>query len=324
VITSSFLARGREGPKIVNWIKESTKMNLIRTAFLASVLSALMAPPCHGQLGLFSKEQLIEFTREWKGERFEDGRPRVPDQILERMKSVSAEEAWTVLRNSGYLHQFESGWQQFNQSADRMVGRAVTAVFMPIRPEVNAVINDHAKAEGRVSSGQNSWVIDTLKPMDLMVVDLFGKVAEATIIGDNLGTSVYTKTGTGVVINGGVRDLTGLREIKGFTGYVRGFHPSESKDIMLMGINVPIRIGNTTVMPGDVILGDPEGVMFIPAHLAQKVVEAAEEVHLRDEWSHMRLREGKYTPGQVDTRWTEEMREDFRQWAEKKKAGVKR
>jgi regulator of RNase E activity RraA len=288
----------------------------------ALALTTPFAWNCWGQLGLFSREQRIDFTRQWKGERFPDGRPRVPDELLKRMKTVSAEEAWTVLRGAGYLHQFEGDWKRFNESPDRMVGRAVTAVFMPVRPEVNEVINEHAKAENRVSSGQNSWVIDTLQPGDVMVVDLFGKVTEATILGDNLGTSIFKKTGSGVVINGGVRDLTGLREIIGFTGYVRGFHPSVTRDVMLMGINVPIRIGNTTIIPGDVVLGDPEGVMFIPPHLAERVADYSEETQLRDEWSHMMLREGKYTPGQIDTRWNEEMQNEFRRWAEKRKAST--
>jgi 4-hydroxy-4-methyl-2-oxoglutarate aldolase len=286
----------------------------------------LLSAGAYGQLGLFSPQQRIELTREWKGERFEDGRPKVPDAILARMKDVSAEEAWAVLNKAGYRDHFESGWMRFNATNKRLVGRVVTAVFMPVRPDLNAVINEHGKAEGRVSTGQNSWVIDTLQPGDVLVVDLFGKY---NFMGDNLATAVFAKSKNGIVVDGGIRDLTGAQRIEGFQGFVRYFHPSSItrgvRNVMLMGINVPIRIGETTVVPGDVVLGDPEGLMFIPAHLAQRVADNAEQAHLRDEWGQMLIREGKYTPGQIDTGWTKQMQEEFGQWVEKHKtSGLKK
>ena len=271
------------------------------------------------QLGMFSPEQRIALTSEWKGERLPDGRPRVPDAILERMKTVSAEEAWAVLKEAKYEHQFEGGWKVINPGP-RLVGRVVTAQFMPVRPDMNAMINKNAQAEGRISKGQNSWVIDTLQPNDILVVDLFGKVVNGTFAGDNLATSIYTKSKTGLVVNGAVRDLTGIAEIKGFIGYVRDFHPSAIAEVMLTGINVPIRLGQTTVLPGDVMVSDPEGLTFIPAHLAEKVADASERTQLRDNWGHQMLREGKYTPGQIDNRWTTPMDAEFDQWAASQKA----
>ena len=271
------------------------------------------------QLGMFSPEQRIALTSEWKGERLPDGRPRVPDAILERMKTVSAEEAWAVLKEAKYEHQFEGGWKVINPGP-RLVGRVVTAQFMPVRPDMNAMINKNAQAEGRISKGQNSWVIDTLQPNDILVVDLFGKVVNGTFAGDNLATSIYAKSKTGLVVNGAVRDLTGIAEIKGFIGYVRDFHPSAIAEVMLTGINVPIRLGQTTVLPGDVMVSDPEGLTFIPAHLAEKVADASERTQLRDNWGHQMLREGKYTPGQIDNRWTTPMDAEFDQWAASQKA----
>jgi 4-hydroxy-4-methyl-2-oxoglutarate aldolase len=270
------------------------------------------------QLGTFSREQRADFTRAWEGERFQDGRPKVPDSILERLGTVSAEQAWGTLRGAGFNHQFEGGWLQFNPVEKRLVGRAVTAVFMPVRPDVNAVIQEHAKRENRVGSGQNSWVIDTLQPGDVLVVDLFGKIADGTFMGDNLATSIFTKSKNGVVVHGGIRDLSGIQEIKGFTGFVRGYHPSAIRDVMLVGINVPIRIGEVTVMPGDVVVSDPEGITFIPPHLAERVASAAELTQARDEWGHTMLRQGKYTPGQIDTRWTPEMEQEFKRWMEQR------
>jgi regulator of RNase E activity RraA len=268
------------------------------------------------QLGMFSKEQRLELTREWKGERFPDGRPKVPDELLERLKTVDAEEAWSVLMKAGYPYQFEGGWKVIN-AGPRLVGRVVTAVFMPVRPDVNAVLIEHGKAEGRVGA-QNSWVIDTLQPGDILVVDLFGKIKDGTFIGDNLGTSMYTKSHTGLIVDGSVRDETGLREIEGFQVYARGVDPSALRNVMLMGINVPTRIGQATVMPGDVAVTDPEGVTFIPPQLCEEVADRAELTHLIDEWGHMMLRQQRYTPGEIDGHWTHQMIEEFNQFCASK------
>lgn len=277
----------------------------------------------HAQLGMFSKEQREELTREWKGERFPDGRPRVPDALLARLKNVTAEEAWGVLQGAGYRYQFEGGWKIINPG-ERLVGRVVTAVFMPLRPDVSAVISDYGKKEGRSQAGgQNAWVIDTLQPNDVLVVDLFGKIKDGTFVGDNLATSIFTKTHTGLVVDGSVRDVSGISEIKGFRCFTRGSDPSALREVTLMGINVPIRIGQVTVLPGDVVVSDPEGLTFIPPHLAERIADSSELTQLRDAWGHEMLREGKYTPGQIDSRWTKEMIEEFNRWAEKQGAKVR-
>ena len=290
-------------------------MNHLKRAGLVVVLS-VAAGSAEAQLGMFTKEQRTAITSEWKGERFPDGRPKVEDATLARMSEVTAEEAWGVLTEAGYKQQFEGGWKEINAGAPgrRLVGRVVTAVFMPLRPDLHAAINEAAAAEARVAKGQNSWVIDTLQPGDVLVVDLFGKIDKGTFIGDNLGTSIFAKTGKGVVVHGSVRDLSGILEIQGFHGFVRDFHPTALADTTLAGINVPIRIGGVTVLPGDVILSDPEGLTFIPAHLAEKVASSSEDVRFRDDWGHDMLRLGKYTPGQIDTRWTDAMEAEFQAW----------
>ena len=279
--------------------------------------AAALTTPAKAQLGLFNDDMRRAVTREWKGERFADGRPKVPDAVLRRLKTVSAEEAWSTLRRAGYRLQFERGWKTVNvQGAERLVGRAVTAVFLPLRPDLNDYVNEIAKQEGRVARGQNSWVIDTLVKDDVMVVDLFGKIENGTIIGDNLATSIMTKTGTGIVVDGAVRDVTGIMSIPGFKVYARDFDPSAIADVTLAGINVPIRIGQATVLPGDIVISDPEGITFVPAHLAQQVADDSELTQLRDRWGHQMLREQKYTPGQIDTQWTPAMIEEFNKWAE--------
>jgi len=267
-----------------------------------------------------SKEELLFLTPEWKGERFPDGRPKVPDAILNRMKLVTLEEAWAVLRNKNYKHQYDEGWVTINPDSV-LVGRAVTATFVPGRPDIHRVIDEkgHSK-DGRVKS-QNSWTIDMLTKRDVYVVDQFGAHEDGPTVGDNLGNSIYAKTGNGVVYDGALRDVNGLKEIGSFTSFFRSYHPSHhlnnpdgELNTTLIGINRPTRIGKATVMPGDVVLGRDGGVIFIPPHLAEKVVKTSEIVRLRDMFGHQRLREQKYTPGQIDSKWSPEIEKDFSAW----------
>ncbi len=292
-------------------------MNKFTLAVALVISLALpLAMPAHAQLDLFSKEQRIEFTPDWHGDRFPDGRPNVPDSVLARLKDVTADEAWDVLQDAGYKNQFEGGWKVINPG-ERLVGRVVTAVFMPQRPDVDSVIRANGKKENRIGD-ENSWIIDILRPGDVLVVDLFGKIRFGTIVGDNLSTAIYAKSHNGLIVDGAVRDVTGIQEIHGFQVYTRGVDPSALEHVMLTGINVPLRIGDATVMPGDIAIGDPEGVTFVPPQLAAKVADDTEMDHLVDEWGHMMLREGKYTPGEIDNTWTPQMIQQFNAWLEKK------
>jgi len=267
-----------------------------------------------------SKADLIFLTPEWKGERFDDGRPKVPDALLKRMKLVTLEEAWAVLRNENYKYQYADGWVTINPDSV-LVGRALTATFMPGRPDIHRVLDKkgHEK-DGRIKS-QNSWPVDMLVKGDVYVVDQFGAHVDGPTIGDNLGNSIFTKSGNGIVYDGAIRDINGLKEIGGFTSFFRTYHPSHhlnnpdgALNTTLVGINQPTRIGMATVMPGDVVLGRDGGVLFIPPHLAEQVVKVSEIVRLRDMFGHQRLREQKYTAGQIDTRWSDEIEKDFSQW----------
>lgn len=267
-----------------------------------------------------SKEEMLFLTPLWTGERFADGRPKVSDALLQRLKSVTLEEAWAVLKNANFKHNYEDGWQTINPDSV-LVGRALTATFMPGRPDIQRVIDDrgHTK-DGRIKS-QNSWPIDMLVKGDVYVVDQFGAHEDGPTIGDNLGNSIYAKTGNGIVYNGAVRDINGLKELGRFTSFFRTYHPSHhlnnpdgELNTTLVGINTPTRIGKATVLPGDVVLGRDGGVIFIPPHLLEKVVKTSEIVRLRDMFGHQRLREQKYTPGQIDNRWSEEIEKDFSKW----------
>lgn len=261
--------------------------------------------------------RVMQCTPKWTGARMEDGRPLVPDDILERMKNVSVTMAWTVTRNAGYRNCYETGlgWQVMYPD-QAIVGRVLTAQYIPMQPDYNREIMDHGHAEGRLGNS-NSWPIDMLQKGDVYVADGFGKVLDGTLIGDNLGNAIYARSGKGVIFNAGVRDLEGLEEIEGFNAWHKGADPSYLKEEMLSAINVPIRIGRAVACPGDVVLAKREGIVFIPAHLAEKVVTESEAITLRDMFGHQRLKEGKYTPGQIDSRWTPEIREDFRGWLKK-------
>lgn len=287
-------------------------MKTTASLLLSLLLTFIIVSNCAGQA--ISREALIFYTEEWTGERFEDGRPMVSDELLERMKIVSIEQAWGVLRGEGFHNQFEGEWQMIHED-EPIIGRALTAQYMPARPDLQKRMTDRGHAEGRIGAA-NSWPIDMLTRGDVYVADAFGKIVDGTLIGDNLGNAIFANSGNGVVFDGSLRDLGGLEEIEGFNAFVRGWHPSYLQQTMLTGLNTPIRIGQATVLPGDVVLARREGVIFIPAHLAAKVVESAEVVILRDQFGHQRLREGAYTPGQIDTRWTDDIREDFFTWLE--------
>ena len=261
------------------------------------------------------RDLIVELTPQWNGERFDDGRPRVPDNILSRLEKVSTEEAWAVCHLKEYKYQFEAGLKAMHP--DRiLVGRAVTAVFVPTRPDLHDHLMDfgHEK-EGRIG-WMNSWVIETLVKDDVIVVDLFDKIFEGTYSGGNLSTAIATRTGRGQVIWGGIRDLQQIYGIKNFQTFYRGYDPTGIRDVTLVGMNVPCRIGSAICMPGDVVFGTMAGVLFVPPHLAEEAAVNAEKTKLREIFGLQRLRDRIYTSAQMDTKWTDEIEADFADWRE--------
>ncbi len=261
------------------------------------------------------RDWLVQLTPSWTGERFDSGRPKVAEEVLTRLRAATTEQAWQVLRSHGYHRQFVGGWLQTHPGTV-LVGRAVTSFFLPHRPDLDQVVVQAGAAEGNLAGDrQNSWIIETLVPGDVMVTDIFGKVENGTVIGDNLGTAVASRTGVGAVIDGGVRDLAGLSELEGVNFFCRGADPTAIQDVTLGGINVPVRIGPVTVLPGDVVLGTPTGVTVIPAQLAEEVADVAEDVAVRDVFGKLRLSERVYTSAQIDVpTWEQGIEADFQQW----------
>ena len=253
--------------------------------------------------------------------RRDDGRPDTPDDLIERLKLVTNDEAWGVVeKRHDYHYQFEGDWMHFQPDVP-LTGRVVTASYVPIRPDLNDVVQSVGTSEGR-SGGQNTWIIDQLQPGDVLVVDLFGKIEDGTFIGDNLATAARARTGTGMIINGGIRDSLRVNELKDFPVYCRGVHPSAIYTVTLTQVNGPIRIGNATVMPGDAVLGTRAGITFVPPHLLQEVVEYSEDTRQRDIFGKQRLAEGKYTSGEIDvSNWADHIEADYAEWIQSNPQG---
>ena len=276
-------------------------MKLRKLSFALSVAlagAAFVAPvPAQAQLFQFTKQDLIDYTPQNPFERFPDGRPKIPEKLLKRAQDVSLEEIWRVLPEKGFPNQFADGFQM-SHPEKKIVGRVFTAQFMPTRPDVDKVAVAKAKAEG-LPDLRNQTVIDMLQPGDVLVIDLFGKKVNGTAVGDNLFYYIYKTThGAGLIVDGAIRDLDGISEID-MPALFRSTDPTPIGNVMLTGINVPVRIGNATVMPGDLAVGSKEGVYFIPPQLVQQVVDGADEIHIHDEWTKRKFDEGKYKSAEI-------------------------
>jgi regulator of RNase E activity RraA len=278
----------------------------------AAALCASM--PAHAQLWTWTKDQLIEYTKDWKGERFADGRPKVPESFLERAKEMSQEEVLINWGNAGgpaggrgmaggpsNYSQFAGDFQVLHPGK-KMVGRALTVQFMPRRPDLDNIVLGKAKEKG-VQQLNNQYAIDMVQPGDILVVDLFGKKEGGTIVGDNLFYYIMKAShGAGLVLEGSFRDLEGISEFD-MPCYYRAVHPTAISyalgGVQLSGINIPIRVGGVTVMPGDLVMGDREGVSFIPPQLAQDILDNADTIHVHDEWTKKKFDEGKYKSSEI-------------------------
>ncbi|HEY7617407.1 MAG TPA: hypothetical protein VH744_11435 [Terriglobales bacterium] len=257
--------------------------------FAATVASA--------QLFTFSKQQLIDYTAQNPFDRLPDGRPKVPEEMIERARGLSSEEVWAVLQQKGFNNQYADGFQVLHPGKT-LVGRAFTVQFMPLRSDVDDIAETKAKSAG-IQRLTNQTAIDMLQPGDVLVVDLFGKKVDGTIVGDNLFYYVMKAThGGGLVVDGSIRDLNGIAQMD-MPAYFRHADPTPIGNVMLTGINIPIRIGGVTVMPGDLVVGDREGVYFIPPHLVKEVLDRADETHIHDEWTRKKFEEGKYKSSEI-------------------------
>ena len=259
-------------------------------AIAVMVLIALGSSTAFSQVKM-TRDQMMFYTSDWKGDRFADGRPKVPDDLLKRALDVSIEDVWDYLREQGYRNQFEGDWQALHIEKP-FAGRALTAQYMPVRADMAKAIAAEGKAEGRVSFN-NSWPINELQIGDVYVADAYGKLIDGTLIGSNLGNGIAAHTHTGFVFYGGIRDHEENREIPNFNGFYKGYDPSFIQQMTLTAINAPVRIGRAVVLPGDLVLAKTDGVVFIPAIMAEGAVSHAEFTNLMDDYNFELNREGK-------------------------------
>ena len=287
-------------------------MKLYRTLLALFFFNSSFATGLNAQT--ISKEEMIFLTSAWEGDRFDDGRPKIPDDLLERAKNIMIDDAWTVLRNEGYTNQYAGNWKTVNNAT--MIGRALTAMYMPSRPDVEENIKERGVSQGR-KGNTNAWPIDVLSKGDLYVADAYGKISGGPIMGATLANSIFSKSGNGVVFNGSARDLQEIQNIDGFNAFVRDFHPSFTEEMVLMGLNTPIRIGGAIVLPGDLVIATREGVLFIPAHMAEQVVSTSEFVTRKDQFGFEMVKSGTYSTGEIDSQWTDEIKTAFLEWLKK-------
>lgn len=258
-----------------------------------------------------TKQQILFYTSEWKGERFPDGRPKLPDDLLTRALDVSIEDVWDYLEERGYHCQFDGGWKALHTDKP-FAGRALTAQYMPLRPDMAKAIAAEGKAEQR-QGDTNSWPIAQLQPGDVYVADGFGKIVEGTLIGSNLGSGIAAHTHSGFIFDAGIRDQEENRDIPDLNGFYRGYDPSAWADMTLTAINAPIRIGRAIVLPGDLVLAKSDGVIFIPAILAEDAISSAEFTNLQDAFNFDLNRSGK-NGGQFEGGWTSAKYDAFAKW----------
>jgi 4-hydroxy-4-methyl-2-oxoglutarate aldolase len=297
-------------------------MTLVRSTVLCARLKTFVRFVCaacflaaccaQAQLFTFPKQDLIDYTAQSPFDRLPDGRPKVPDSMIERARDLSSEEVWATLQEKGFNNQYADGFQVLHPGKT-LVGRAFTVQFMPLRADVDDVAEAKAKERG-LPHLTNQFAIDMLQPGDVLVVDMFGKKVDGTIVGDNLFYYIMKATkGGGLVVDGSIRDLDGLSEID-TPAYFRSADPTPIGNVMLTGINIPIRIGGVTVMPGDLVVGDREGVYFVPPQFVKEMLDRADEIHVHDEWTKKKFAEGKYKSSEIygspkDPKLHEEYRE---------------
>lgn len=254
------------------------------------------------------KEDIIQITPLWKGERMEDGRPKVSADVLRRLRKITLEEAWGPLWTKGYKYQFEGEFRTTHPGTT-LVGRAVTGVMVPMRPDLNDYLLKYGHEEEGRKGYFNQWIIDSLVEDDVVVVDMFDKIFQGTYVGGNLSTAIKTRTKRGgAVIWGGIRDVEQMKKVEGVQVYYRGIDPTPIREFIIKDFNGITRIGKATVLPGDIVFGAGGGVLFIPAHLVPEVVDGAAKTHVKDDFGFEMITAGKFTTAQIDKNtWSEEM-----------------
>lgn len=217
-------------------------------------------------------------------------RPSVSQEQLERLKELQFETIWGQLGDykSCYVRGFKgTGFGQ------RLVGRALTIRYLPPRPDLQRALDTLAK-EGDWPAGYHARAAEEAKPGDVLVVDLGGEQG-SVFMGDISALGMKVHGAAGVVIDGASRDLAELaaEPFKDFPVFARFYHVSGAQWLGAEW-NVPVRIGTTTVLPGDIVVATDEGVIFFPPELIETVLQKGTEHEALENYERHLVREKQY------------------------------
>jgi len=242
-------------------------------------------------------------------------RTRVTDEQLAKLKTLPIEAVWGAVQAKGYRHSFVNQWI-LTRPDERLVGRALTMRYLPVRPDLMEAVQTLAK-EGDWDHQFNVRAGEDTKPGDVLVVELGGAVERATFMGDVTGLGIKARGAAGVVVDGGIRDFAEFLPMKGFPVYVKGVHASAMADHVGVDWNAPVRIANVTVLPGDVVVADPEGVLFFPPQIAADVIAAAENTVYTETFKREMIQNPKYRSRDVYPRLSPELQKLYEEWKKK-------
>ena len=246
----------------------------------------------------------------------------VTDAQLQRLRELPIEAVWGALQGRRYTRSFEGGFQ-LTVPDTKLVGRAVTMRYLPVRPDVMEAVQTLAK-EGDWDHQYNVRAGEDLKPGDVVVVELGGMVDRATFLGDVTALGMQMAGALGIIIDGGIRDLTELMAMKKLPIFYRGAHASAMADQVGVQWNGPIRLGGITVLPGDIIVADAEGVQVVPPQFVADVIRAAEDTVYTENFKRELMRSKKYRARDIYPTLSPELQKLFEEWKKThKKEGVK-
>jgi regulator of RNase E activity RraA len=246
----------------------------------------------------------------------------VSDAQLQRLRDLPLEAVWGALQGRRYVRSFEGGFQQTVPNA-KVVGRAVTMRYLPVRPDLMEAVQTLAK-EGDWDYQYNVRAGEDLKPNDVVVVELGGMVDRATFLGDVTALGMQAAGALGIIIDGGIRDLSELTMMKEIPIFYRGAHASAMADQVGVQWNGPIRLGGITVLPGDIIVADAEGVQIVPPQLVADVISSAEDTVYTENFKREMMRSKKYRARDIYPTLSPELKKLFEEWQKThKKEGVK-
>jgi 4-hydroxy-4-methyl-2-oxoglutarate aldolase len=239
-------------------------------------------------------------------------RTAVTDAQLERLRELPLEAVWGALQNRKHIRSFEGGFQ-LTVPNPKLVGRAVTMRYLPVRPDLMEAVQTLAK-EGDWDYQYNVRAGEDLKPGDVVVVELGGMVDRATFLGDVTGLGMKVAGALGVIVDGGIRDLSEFMPMKDLPIFYRGAHASAMADQVGVEWNGPIRLGGITVLPGDIIVADAEGVLAVPPQLVADVIKDAENTVYTENFKREMMRSRKYRARDIYPRLSPELEKVFEEW----------